>query len=65
VRSYQAVRVGLRELGNFDDLVASGTSTPYAKAALLYSETADIWLGAAGTPGTAPGLSLGHRHSMY
>ena len=35
----------LQEIGMMDDLVATGVAQPYAAAALLFSETADIWWG--------------------
>eukprot|EP01050_Picozoa_sp_SAG11_P020531 SAG11_NODE_3475_length_2425_cov_1.455718_2_plen_373_part_00 len=46
-------------------MVASGTSTPHAKAAILYSETADIWLGTAGTAAAAKrSLFIALRHAQ-
>jgi hypothetical protein len=46
------VRAGLSALGSFDDIVAQGVAQAQgAKAALLYSQTADFYFDGAGTPG--------------
>ena len=39
---YQEVRKGLHELGKFEDIMQDGQVRP-AKAALWFSETADVW----------------------
>lgn len=50
--SYEAVRSSLNALGTFDDIVAKGVAQAQgAKAALLYSETADIYFDTAATFG--------------
>jgi len=39
---YQAIRTAIHELGTFDDIVQDGRVRP-GKAALWFSETADVW----------------------
>eukprot|EP01048_Picozoa_sp_COSAG05_P008162 COSAG05_NODE_608_length_8372_cov_2.996615_3_plen_444_part_00 len=64
--SFQAIRQGLNEMGMIDDLVAKGIAQPYAQAALLYSETADIWLSSATTSAGAAkrALFIALRHAQ-
>ena len=56
--SFQAIRQGINEMGMMDDLVAKGVAQPFAQTALLYSETADIWLSSATTNATAAKRAL-------
>ena len=49
---YPAVRAATNMLGAFEDIIHAGTVQPNgAAAALLYSETADIFYDTAGTTG--------------
>lgn len=64
--SYEAVRANLHALGTFDDIVADGVAQAQgAKAALLYSETADIYADSTGTPGAEKRATyIALRHAM-
>ena len=46
--AYPAVRAGTNMVGTFEDIVAAGARVG-ASVAVLYSETADIWLSSTGT----------------
>ena len=63
---YPAVRAQLNELGLFDDIIAAGTPQAQgAKAAILFSETADIYYDSYGTPGADKrALYIALRHAQ-
>jgi hypothetical protein len=62
--NYQAVRVGLNELGMMDDIIATGVAQPFAQAAILWSECSDIWLATVGTVAAAKrSLYIALRHA--
>ena len=62
--SYQGIRRGLNEMGMMDDIVATGTAQPYAAAALLFSETADIWWGPITMGAAKRSLYVALRHAQ-
>ena len=64
--TFEEVRIAMNELGMFEDIVLAGAAQHnLAKTAILYSETADIWLSPVGTPGSAKrSLYLTLRHAQ-
>ena len=63
---YPAIRQQLNEYGTFDDIVAHGVPQAQgAKAAILFSTTADMYWDAFGTPGSAKrALYVTIRHAQ-
>jgi hypothetical protein len=62
--TYQGVRRGLNEMGMMDDIVAAGVAQPYAAAALLFAETADIWWGSISMGAAKRSLYIALRHAQ-
>ena len=64
--TYEEIRIALNELGMYEDIVLAGSAQlNLAKTAILYSESADIWLSPVGTPGAAKrSLYLALRHAQ-
>lgn len=64
--AYPAVRAALNELGLFEDIIQGGVAQAGgAKVALLYSDSADIWLSPVGTFGAAKRtLYIALRHAQ-
>jgi hypothetical protein len=62
---YEGIRLETNALGMFDDIIAAGANGPQgAKAAMLFSATADIWLEGYGTSGAAKrSLYIAVRHA--
>jgi hypothetical protein len=63
---YANIRAQISELGTFDDILAAGVPNAFgAKAALLFSETADIYFDDYGTPGSEKeALYIALRHGQ-
>ena len=63
--AYPAVRAALNELGNFEDIVHEGRVWPMgAPVALLYSESADIWLNSVDSFASGlRSLYIAYRHA--
>lgn len=63
--AYPTVRRALNALGSFEDIVAAGVPWPNGAAvSILYSESADIWLGSVGTFGAGlRSLYIAYRHA--
>ena len=64
--TFEEVRIAMNELGMYEDIVESGAAQHnQAKTAILYSESADIWMSPIGTPGAAKrSLYLALRHAQ-
>ena len=64
--TFEEVRIAMNELGMFEDIVLAGAAQQnLAKVAILYSESADIWLSPIGTAGAAKrSLYLTLRHAQ-